>query len=117
MTIEGIAAACVVAAAVGVRDSGDQVSKVYIARHYLEFEFTRILPVLISPACTTSARPSVFSPRPPGGSVGYSSASPWWSASVSRFGCSSCRAARMVCSPPALRSCAAPSLMPEALPA
>ena len=24
----------------------DQVSKVYIARHYLEFEFTRILPVL-----------------------------------------------------------------------
>jgi len=24
----------------------DQISKVYIARHYLEFEFTRILPVL-----------------------------------------------------------------------
>src|SRR5580704_884072 len=24
----------------------DQVSKTYIARHYLEFEFTRILPVL-----------------------------------------------------------------------
>ena len=25
---------------------GDQVSKTYIARHFLEFEFTRILPVL-----------------------------------------------------------------------
>src|ERR1700722_9907528 len=47
MTIEGTrgrAASWLLISAFVVR--ADQVSKMYIARHYLEFEFTRILPVL-----------------------------------------------------------------------
>jgi len=52
----------------------DQVSKVYIARHYLEFEFTRILPVLDITSMHNVGAAFSFLASASGGSVGYSSA-------------------------------------------